>query len=177
MSKETTLPAPVDQPVNVEKQASAEATPTPVGVRTGKDEALKALRELQENAGQITEFEIEEKNLVNEFFSSLLKILETFGKNLELSVSSLPENYAGRTSKAYLYPVAQLVLVNRDSEVEIVDLAKKENRELLVEIIGEIMLKMKTAVEAYKAKTEERVNFLMPVTEELQKVAKVFSEE
>jgi len=69
------------------------------------------------------------------------------------------------------------VLVYRNGQVEILNLPDKENHELLVEITGEIMAKLKTIIDSYKSETEKRVKFLMPITRELQKVAKVFSEE
>jgi len=159
----------------VENGVAVEATPAKEKVE--KEESVEFLKEMQEKAGQISESEMEEENLVNEFFSSLLKILKPFGKTLEISVSSLPEGYSERLSKAHLYLTGQLVLVYKNGQVEILNLADKENHELLVEITGEIMAKLKSIIDSYKSKTEKRVKFLMPITRELQKVAKVFSEE
>ncbi len=158
-------------------EITVEATPAKDSEKTSKEEAAEFLRDIQEKAGQISESEMEEENLVNEFFNSLLKILKPFSETLEISVSSLPESYNERISKAHLYLTGQLVLVSRDREVEILNLADKENHELLVEITGEIMAKLKSIIDTYKSKTEKRVKFLMPITRELQKVAKVFSEE
>ncbi|MCK4434501.1 hypothetical protein KAU92_03340, partial [Candidatus Bathyarchaeota archaeon] len=53
-------------------------------------EAAEFLKDIQEKAGQISESEMEEDNLVNEFFNSLLKILKPFSKTIEIPVSSLP---------------------------------------------------------------------------------------
>jgi len=150
---------------------------TPAKEKVEKEESVEFLKEMQEKAGQISESEMEEENLVNEFFSSLLKILKPFGKTLEISVSSLPEGYSEQLSKAHLYLTGQLVLVYKNGQVEILNLADKENHELLVEITGEIMAKLKSIIDSYKSKTEKRVKFLMPITRELQKVAKVFAEE
>ena len=150
---------------------------TPAKERINKEESVEFLKEMQEKAGQISESEMEEENLVTEFFNSLLKILKPFSKTLEISVSSLPERYSEQIGKAHLHLTGQLVLVYRNREVEILNLADKENHELLVEITGEIMAKLKTIIDSYKSETEKRVKFLMPITRELQKVAKVFSEE
>lgn len=89
---------------------------------------------MQEKAGQMSETEMEEDNLVNEFFNSLLKILKPFSKTLEISVASLPESYSEQICKAHLYLTGQLVLVYRNGQVEILNLADKENHELLVQI-------------------------------------------
>jgi len=153
-----------------------DATPPKESIKTSK-EAAEFLKDIQEKAGQISESEMEEDNLVNEFFNSLLKILKPFSKTLEIPVSSLPENYSERIIKAHLYLTGQLILVSRNEKVEIINLKNKENHKILVEITGEIMAKLKTIIDSYKSQTEKRVKFLMPITKELQKVAQVFSEE
>ena len=142
-----------------------------------KEEAAEFLKEIQEKAGQISESEMEEEKLVKEFFSSLLTILKSFSKTIEISISSLPESYNEQVSKAYLYLTGQLVLVSENREVKILNLADKENYELLVEITGEIMAKLKSIIDSHKLRIEKRVKFLMSITQELQRVARVFSEE
>jgi len=96
-------------------QITVDATPAKESEKTTKEEAVEFLKEMQEKAGQISETEMEEENLVNEFFNSLLKILKPFSKTLEISVSSLPERYSDQISKAHLYLTGQLVLVYRNS--------------------------------------------------------------
>ena len=61
--------------------------------------------------------------------------------------------------------------------MEILNLADQENHQVLVEIAGEIMTKLKAIIASYKSKTEKRVKFLMQMTKGLQKVAEVFSED
>ena len=144
--------------------------------KAGEDPTTVSLTEIQENAGQISELAKEEDNLVTEFFSFMFKILKPFSKTLEISVSALPEQYRGQVSKSYLYLTGQLVLVHTDGELEILNLADKENHDILVQITEEIMAKLKTVINTSKLKTENRVKFLITVTKELQKVAKIFSE-
>jgi len=142
-----------------------------------EEQTTEAMKEIQENAGQISELTSEEETLVREFFNFLVKILKPFGRTLEISASSLPESYNKRISKAYLYLNGQLVLVFANGEVEILNLADQENHQVLVEIAGEIMTKLKAIIASYKSKTEKRVKFLMQMTKGLQKVAEVFSED
>jgi len=92
-----------------------------------------------------------EEDKVNEFFNSLLKILKPFSKTLEISVASLPESYSEQIREAHLYLTGQLVLVYRNRQVEILNLADKENHELLVEITGEIMAKLESIIDSYKS--------------------------
>jgi len=148
---------------------------TPEAPKTGENGTIESLNEIQENAGQISELAAEEDNLVAKFFGSLLKILKPFSKTLEISVSALPETYNGRVNKAYLYLSGQLVLVYTNGEVEILNLTDQENHDVLVKITGEILLKLKSVINSYRSRTEERVRFLMSITKELQKVAEVFS--
>jgi hypothetical protein len=163
-------PAQESQPVAV-----IDAAPAQEKKKTIEEEAVECINEMQENAGQISELTAEEDNLVALFFGSLLKILKPFGKTLEISASALPENYAGRVNKAYLYLTGQLVLAYTNSEVEVLNLADQENHDVLVAITAEIMMKLKAVINSYKSRTEKRVKFLMSVTKELQKIAEVFS--
>jgi hypothetical protein len=141
------------------------------------EEALEFLKEIQENAGQIFEIIKEEENVVAEFFNSLLKILRKFAKVLQIPVSSLSESYGKQVSKAYLYPNGQLVLVYEDAEAELINLKEQDNHEILVAIAGGIMMELRSIINSYKARAEKRVKFLLSITKELQKVAKVFMEE
>jgi len=154
-----------------------DALPDEKTKKTAREKAVEFLKEIQEGVGQISESEIEEGNLVNEFFNALLKILGPFSKTLQISVDSLPEFYTDLVDKAVLYCTGQLVLVYKDGRVEILSLVDKENHRLLVDIAGEIMSGMKLIIDSYRLETEKRVKFLMLLTKELQKVAKVLSGE
>jgi hypothetical protein len=140
------------------------------------DSALESLREMLENIGQMSEMAKEEETLVADFFSFLTQILASFTKTLEISASALPQKYREQVGKAYLYLTGQLILVYRNGEAEILNLMEPDNYDILVEIAGEIMLKLKSVIDSYKSKTEKRVNFLLAITKELQKVATVFAE-
>lgn len=160
----------------VESQTVIDATPAIEEQRISKEEAVEFLKEIQGNAGQISEIAMEEENLVTEFFNALLKILKPFSETLEISVSSLPERYNESVGRAYLHFNGELVLVYKNGDIEIINLEDQKNHEILVEITGEIMQKLKTIINSYKSQIEKRVKFLLPITKELQKVAKVFSE-
>jgi hypothetical protein len=174
MTEQTSQPS---QPSQNQPQAIIDSTPSKETSKTVEEEALAFLREIQENVGQMAELTEEEKNLVIEFFSSLVKILKPFGKTLEISVTALPKKYGELANKAYLYLTGELILVYRNGDVEILDLNEPENRDILEEILGDIMMRLKTVIDTYRTRTEKRVKFLMSITTELQKVAKVFSEE
>ena len=152
-----------------------DAAPDQGKPKTSEDKAMECMNELLENVGQISELTAEEENLVARFFDSLFRIMKPFGKTLEISASTLPENYAGKTNKAYLYLTGELVLVYASGEVEVLNLSEQENHDVLVRITGEIVTKLKAIINSYKSKTENRVKFLMAITKELQKVAEVFS--
>ncbi len=173
MTEQQPAPAPAPQ----ETQPVISSTPTTENPKMTEEQTTEAMNEIQENAGQISELTSEEETLVREFFNFLVKILKPFGRTLEISASSLPESYNKRISKAYLYLNGQLVLVFANGEVEILNLADQENHQVLVEIAGEIMTKLKAIIASYKSKTEKRVKFLMQMTKGLQKVAEVFSED
>jgi len=153
-----------------------DATPKTERQTKSEEQAIEFMKEMQENAGQISELETEEENLVTQFFNSILAIFRPFGKTVEITISSLPEKYQGKVSKAYLYLTGQLILAYSNGEVEILNLTEKENHDILVDITGEIMKQLKSVISAHRMRTEKRVKFLMPITKELQKIAEVFSE-
>lgn len=154
-----------------------DATPRKEKHELGEKEALDSLREMQENVEQMSELAKEEETLVKEFFNSLQLILKPFSKTLEISVLSLPENYVGRVNKAYMYLTGQLVLVYVNGALEILNLADQENLNILIGISGEIMTKLKLVMDSHRVETEKRAKFLMSMTKELQKVAKILSEQ
>ena len=176
MTEKTPPPAASTQK-EAQPQAVIDATPTSVTLKVDEEETLASLREMQENVGQMSELAKEEENLVKEFFDFLLRILKPLSKTLEISVSSLPKNYRGQVNKAYLYLTGQLVLVCNSGEVEILNLADQENHGILIEITSDVMMKLKMMIDSCKSETEKRVKFLMSVTKELQKVAKVVTGE
>lgn len=153
-----------------------DATPAPENQKINEAETEEFLKEIQENAGQIAELLSEEGNLVTQFFSSLFRILKPFGRTLEISPNSLPQSYVGRVNKACLHLSGQLALVYTNGEVEILNLTDQENHDVLVGISREILMGLKTVVNSFKSKTEQKVKFLMSITKELQKIAEVFTE-
>lgn len=175
MSEQTAPSMTATQTQESTQPVVTSSTPTPENKKINEEQTQSFLKEMQENAGQISELATEEENLVKEFFNFILKILKPFGKTLEISVLSLPESYDGRVNKAYLYLTGQLVLVYKNGEVEVLNLADQENHQILIEITGEIMMKLKIVITSHRANTEKRVKFLMSITKELQKVAEVFS--
>jgi len=160
---ETNLPAVTEANSNAQKQVIS------------KDEIVEFLREIQENAGQISELTMEENMLVKEFFEAMLKILTPFAKNVEISVSSLPEEIRGKVSQARLDSTGYLALMYDDGKLELLNLYEQENRDVLVEISGVLLMKLRDVVNSYRKRVEKRVKFLSSITGELQKVAKVFS--
>ncbi len=140
-------------------------------------ETLSFLKEMQENVGQMSELVKEEENVVKEFFNLLAQILKAFSKTLEISPSTLPAEYVGRINKACLNTAGELVLVYLNGQVEVLSLKEQENYETLNHIAGEIMMKLRVLIVSYKSDAERRVRFLMAITRELQKIAKVFTEQ
>lgn len=95
---------------------------------------------------------------------------------LEISPSSIPRSYGKPVSRAFLYPDGQLVLVHENAEADLLNLKEQGNHEILVAITGEIMMELKALINSFKSNAEKRVKFLLSITKELQKVAKVFAE-
>lgn len=138
--------------------------------------ALDRLRMVLENVGQMFELFKEESGLVSEFFNALAVVMRPFCEVLEVSVSSLPKSFQVKAGRAFLDGNGRLIIVKKSGEVETLNLMERKNRDVVIEIIDDVMAKLGDMITAYKSKVEKRVKVLMSVTKELQSVAKVFEE-
>jgi len=146
-------------------------------VLEGTDETPREqLKIVQENLGHMCELAKEEADLVNELISTLAIVLKPFCETIEISTSKLPKGYQERLSKAFLDRNGRLILVYKDEEIEVLDLREKTNREIVTEIIDEILSKLAVMVTRQRSKIEKRVKALIPVAKELQKAAKILEE-
>ncbi|MBC7130017.1 hypothetical protein H5T51_02200, partial [Candidatus Bathyarchaeota archaeon] len=118
----------------------------------------------------------EEADLVQELFNSLSVVLKPFCETLEISISKLPEKYRDRLNKAFLDRNGRLILVYKNDEVEVLDLKDGKNREIVSEIVDDLLSKLAELVSRQRSKIEKRVKVLLPITKEMQKAAKVFEE-
>lgn len=160
-----------------EEISNSDVTITEPVVLEETDETPKEqLRTVQENLGHMCELAKEEASLVDELISTLAVVLKPFCETIEISTSKLPKRYQERLSKAFLDRNGRLILVYKNEEIEVLDLREKTNREIVTEIIDEILSKLATMVTRQRSKIEKRVKTLIPITKELQKVAKILEE-
>ncbi len=134
------------------------------------EEVIGTLRRLREDVGQISELGSEEGNIVDAFSFAFLKIMETLAKTLPVDVSILPRRM-GAIDRANVVPEAELVALYRDGRMESFDLKEPENRDLLVDIVSNVMPKLNSLVAQKRTEMERRISFLSDVTKELQTIA------
>lgn len=137
-------------------------------------ELLDSLRRMQGDIGQICELISEEKSFVAQLFESLSKLMQPLASTVPVSVAALPEGM-GSAVQASVDPTGHLIISYRDGRVELEDLRKEANRDLMIRVIRDIMPKFKQLASAYRQKIEQRIKFLSLVTEELQKISEAFS--
>lgn len=137
-------------------------------------ELLDSLRRVQGDIGQICELISEEKSFVAQLFESLSKLMQPLASTVPVSVAALPEGM-GSAVQASVDPTGHLIISYRDGRVELEDLRKEANRDLMIRVIRDIMPKFKQLASAYRQKIEQRIKFLSLVTEELQKISEAFS--
>jgi hypothetical protein len=168
MSQETS-------PSQVAVQIPAEEQPKPVEQpQKSPQELVDSLKNLQEDIGQICELSSEEKTLVAEFFGSLLKILQPLATALPVSVAIFPKE-TGEVAHASMDPTGHLVILYRSGQMELKNLAEEKNRDLMIEVVEDILPKFKEIISTHRRKIENRMKFLSLVTKELQKVSKALS--
>jgi hypothetical protein len=133
-------------------------------------ELAAALKSMADDVGQISELASEEKLLVTEFFTSLLKLMQPLTTSMPVSTTVLPAE-EGNIVKAYIDPTGHLALLHEDGHMELKNLADEQNRDLLIMVIKDVMPKFKSLTSLQKRKIEERIKFLSAVTNEIQKIS------
>lgn len=137
-------------------------------------EFAETIRSLAEDIGQISEMSAEEKLLVAEFFKTFLKLMQPLATSIPVSISALPAE-VGNITQAYVDPTGHLVLIHEEGHMELKNLADEQNRDLMIQVIQDVMPKFKTLTNAHKIKIEHRIKFLSAVTKEIQNISGALS--
>jgi len=138
------------------------------------EELLDSLKSLQDDVGQICELASEETRVVEVFFESFLKLMQPFAKTMSVSLGALPEEL-GDVAQANIDPTGHLMILHQDGQVELRDLREEAHRDLMVSVVKDVVPKFKELVNAHRRKIEDRIEFLLSVTNEMQKISKAFS--
>lgn len=133
-------------------------------------ELAAALKSMADDVGQISELVSEEKLLVTEFFTSLLKLMQPLTTSMPVSTTALPAE-AGNIVQAYIDPTGHLALLHEDGHMELKNLTEERNRDLMIMVIKDVMPKFKSLTSMQKRKIEKRIKFLSAVTNEIQKIS------
>ena len=137
-------------------------------------ELVESLKSTADDIGQISELSSEEKILVAQFFSSLLKLMQPLASSIDVDQLALPAQLGG-VVQAYIEPTGHLVLMFEDGHLELKDLSEEKNRDLLTAVIGDVMPKFKSLTSKQKLKLENRIKMLSSVTKEIQKSSEALS--
>ena len=86
-------------------------------------EIVDSLKSTADDIGQISELSSEEKILVAQFFSSLLKLISPLTSSIAVSQLALPAQ-VGDVTQAYIDPTGHLVLHYADGHVELKNLSE-----------------------------------------------------
>jgi hypothetical protein len=164
---QTTPAAPVAQ--TTAQPVVTEAKPSNVQDMSIQELAA-AMKSMAEDVGQISELASEEKLLVAEFLTSLLKLMQPLTPSMPVSTSALPAE-AGNIVKAYIDPIGHLALLHEDGHMELKNLSEERNRDIMIMIVKDVMPKFKSLTSLQKRKIENRIQFLSAVTNEIQKIS------
>ena len=166
-----------------EATAVKEEPQTPIAIQTSKperkrqvsiQELVDSLKSTADDIGQISELSSEEKILVSQFFSSLLKLMQPLSPTIVVDQLALPAQLSDVT-QAYLDPTGHLILKFQDDHVELKDLREEKNREIMTAVIEDAMPRFKSLANLQKRKLENRIKLLSSVTKEIQKSADALS--
>ena len=142
--------------------------------QTTIEELVESFRSTADDIGQISELSSEEKILIAQFFSSLLKLMHPLAPSIAVNQLALPAE-VGDAVQAHIDPTGHLVLQFEDGHIELKDLSEEKNRDLMTAVIGDIVPKFKSLTSKQKSKLENRIKLLSSVTREIQKSAEALS--
>jgi hypothetical protein len=171
------------RPIQMSQETSATESTTQVTIKSESktrnhqitvQEVMDSLKSVQDDIGQITELTSEEESLVREFLASLVKLIQPLATTVSVSTSALPDEL-GVVSTAHMDPTGHLAIVYQDGHVELKDLSKKENRDLLVDVVQDTIPKFKQLTTVQRRKIENRMKFLSSITKEVKKISKTLS--
>jgi len=137
-------------------------------------ELVESLKSTADDIGQISELSSEEKILVAQFFSSLLKLMQPLAPSIAVSQLALPAEL-GDVVQAYIDSTGHLILQFEDGHLELKDLSEEKNRDLMTAVIGDVMPKFKNLTSQQKHKLENRIKLLSSITKEIQKSSEALS--
>ena len=161
-----------------EEPAELSAPPEPKQSEKKKQitiqELVESLRSTADDIGQISELSSEEKILVSQFFSSLLKLMKPLAPSISVNKLALPTQLRD-VLQAHLDPTGHLILQFEDDHFELRDLSEEKNRDLMSAVIMDVMPKFKSLTSQQKRKLENRLKLLSSVTKEIQKSSEALS--
>jgi hypothetical protein len=137
-------------------------------------ELVESLKSTADDIGQISELSSEEKLLVAQLFTSLLKLMRPLAPSINVSTSALPSEI-GVVAQAHVDPTGHLALTFEDGHLELKNLGEEKNRDLLMSVVGDVVPKFKNLTSAQKRKVENRIKFLTSITKEMQKSSDALS--
>lgn len=133
-------------------------------------ELVEPLKSIADDIGQISELSSEEKVLVSQFFSSLLKLMQPLTPSIPIDQSALPAKI-GDIVQAHIDPTGHLILQFSDGHVELKNLSEGPNRDLMMGVVVDAVPKFKSLTAQQKRKFEERIKLLSSITKEVQKIS------
>jgi len=141
---------------------------------TSQEEIIRTLKMVREDVGQICELSAEEEKIVEAFFIALLRLMKPLVKAIPVDTSALPREL-GDIKGANIIPEGNLIILYDDGRMESIDLRNEANRDLMLEIIKNVMPKFNDLIAELRAKIEGRMGLLASITGELQNIAEAFS--
>ena len=155
---------------SVPEASISEEAPKPKVSPASPEDVIATLKELREDVGQIYEISSEEENIVIAFSLAFLKLMESLTRSLPVDVETL-QGQLRNAERANILPKGELVVLFRDGRMESVDLINPENRDLLVDVVSDVMPKFNDLIGERRGRIEKRISFLADVTKELQNIA------
>jgi hypothetical protein len=162
------------QEAAIKQEPTVPATAPEKKKQIAAQDLAESLKNIADDIGQISELSSEEKILVAQFFSSLLKLMQPLASSIAVNQSALPVQ-VGDVVQAYVDPTGHLVLQYTDGHVELKNLSEERYRDLMMAVVGDVVPKFKSLTSMQKRKLENRIKLLSSITKEIQKSGEALS--
>jgi len=164
----------VIKPAPAELSISQELKPAEKKKQISLQELVESLKNTADDIGQISELSSEERILVSQFFLSFHKLLKPLSSSIAVNQLALPPQLSDAV-QAHIDPTGHLALLFTDGHLELKDLSEEKNRDLMMNVISDILPKFKNLTTLHKRKLENRIKTLSSLTKEIQKSAEALS--
>jgi len=162
-----------ERPLSAELEVTKQTNPNVKNKESASlpnEEIMNALQGVREDVGQICEMTSEEDKIVEAYSIAMLNLMRPLARAIPVDPSVLPRDL-GEVERANVMPNGSLIVLHADGLMTSMVLGDRANRNVLIDVVRDVMPKINKMVAERKAELERRMGLLTSVTKELQGIS------